>query len=71
MAVDPASRIRRPAALRSRIGPCPHRGERRGQARRARAAPFAKAFDRIRATALSAEDSLAKITELEEGHGSE
>jgi hypothetical protein len=68
MTVDPASGIRRPAALRRRIGPCPHRGERRGQARRARAAPSAKAFDRIRATAFSVEDSLAKITALEEGH---
>ncbi|MCI0386114.1 helix-turn-helix transcriptional regulator [Streptomyces sp. CNQ085] len=32
------------------------------------ATPFAKAFDRIRATALSVEDSLARIAELEEGH---
>ncbi|WP_221355069.1 helix-turn-helix domain-containing protein [Streptomyces beigongshangae] len=32
------------------------------------AAPFAKAFERIRATALSVEDSLARITHMEEGH---
>lgn len=32
------------------------------------AAPFAKAFDRIRATALPVEDSLARIAELEESH---
>ncbi|MFE7116103.1 helix-turn-helix domain-containing protein [Streptomyces sp. NPDC057654] len=32
------------------------------------AAPFAKAFERIRATALPVEDSLARITEMEEGH---
>lgn len=32
------------------------------------ATPFAKAFERIRATALSVEDSLARIAELEEGH---
>nr|WP_211270849.1 Scr1 family TA system antitoxin-like transcriptional regulator [Streptomyces yerevanensis] len=32
------------------------------------ATPFAKAFERIRATALPVEDSLARIAELEEGH---
>ncbi|XNR92901.1 DUF5753 domain-containing protein [Streptomyces sp. R-74717] len=32
------------------------------------ASPFAKAFERIRATALSAEDSAARIAEMEEGH---
>ncbi|WP_245883457.1 hypothetical protein [Streptomyces hyaluromycini] len=32
------------------------------------AAPFAKAFERIRATALPVEDSLARITELEKRH---
>ncbi|WP_326801888.1 helix-turn-helix domain-containing protein [Streptomyces sp. NBC_01788] len=32
------------------------------------AAPFTKAFERIRATALSVEDSLARITHMEEGH---
>ncbi|GGR48760.1 helix-turn-helix domain-containing protein [Streptomyces netropsis] len=32
------------------------------------AIPFAKAFERICATALSAEDSLARIAEMEEGH---
>lgn len=32
------------------------------------AMPFAKAFERIRATALPVEDSLARIAELEEGH---
>lgn len=32
------------------------------------AAPFAKAFERIRATALPVEDSLARIAELEESH---
>lgn len=32
------------------------------------AAPFAKAFERIRATALSAEDSLVRIAQMEEGH---
>jgi hypothetical protein len=32
------------------------------------ATPFAKAFDRIRATALPVEDSLARIAEMEEGH---
>ncbi|MFI6703177.1 helix-turn-helix domain-containing protein [Streptomyces sp. NPDC050509] len=31
------------------------------------AAPFTKAFERIRATALSVEDSLARIAEMEEG----
>ncbi|WJV51734.1 helix-turn-helix domain-containing protein [Streptomyces flavofungini] len=31
-------------------------------------APFAKAFERIRAAALSVEDSLALIADLEEGH---
>ncbi|MEV5137358.1 helix-turn-helix transcriptional regulator [Streptomyces syringium] len=30
--------------------------------------PFAKAFERIRAAALSVEDSLARIVEMEEGH---
>ncbi len=30
--------------------------------------PFAKAFERIRATALPVEDSLARIADLEEGH---
>jgi hypothetical protein len=32
------------------------------------AAPFAKAAERIRATALSVEDSLARIARMEEGH---
>ncbi|MFC9914267.1 helix-turn-helix domain-containing protein [Streptomyces sp. NPDC127197] len=32
------------------------------------AAPFTKAFERIRATALSVEDSLARIAHMEEGH---
>lgn len=32
------------------------------------ATPFAKAFERIRATALPVEDSLARIAELEESH---
>ncbi|MEE1770390.1 Scr1 family TA system antitoxin-like transcriptional regulator [Streptomyces sp. JV185] len=32
------------------------------------ASPFAKAFERIRATALSTEDSVARIAEMEEGH---
>lgn len=32
------------------------------------ASPFAKAFERIRATALSTEDSAARIAEMEEGH---
>ncbi|WP_206320771.1 Scr1 family TA system antitoxin-like transcriptional regulator [Streptomyces zingiberis] len=32
------------------------------------ATPFVKAFDRIRATALSVEDSLARIATMEEGH---
>lgn len=30
--------------------------------------PFIKAFERIRAAALSVEDSLARIAELEEAH---
>jgi transcriptional regulator with XRE-family HTH domain len=32
------------------------------------ASPFAKAFERIRATALSVEDSLARIAQMEEAH---
>lgn len=32
------------------------------------AAPFTKAFDRIRAAALPVEDSLARIVQIEEGH---
>ncbi|MFJ8001839.1 helix-turn-helix domain-containing protein [Streptomyces sp. NPDC096310] len=32
------------------------------------ATPFAKAFERIRATALSTEDSIARIAQMEEGH---
>ncbi|GAA0903282.1 hypothetical protein [Streptomyces thermoalcalitolerans] len=31
------------------------------------AAPFERAYERIRATALSVEDSLVRIAELEEG----
>ncbi|MEC4017743.1 Scr1 family TA system antitoxin-like transcriptional regulator [Streptomyces sp. H27-D2] len=32
------------------------------------ATPFSKAVERIRATALSVEDSLARIAQMEEGH---
>ncbi|WP_030901201.1 hypothetical protein [Streptomyces sp. NRRL S-474] len=32
------------------------------------AAPFTKTFERIRATALSVEDSVARIADMEEGH---
>jgi transcriptional regulator with XRE-family HTH domain len=34
----------------------------------AEASPFAKAFELIRATALSVEDSLARLAQMEEGH---
>lgn len=35
---------------------------------RATAQPFADAAERIRAAAVSVEDSLARIAQLEEGH---